>query len=368
MFSNPTLVKFAKLLTHHGVCLKAGELVAINGDIEALPLLREVYKEALKLGAIPVLHISDPAMSEIFYKEAKAIHLDKINPIRKFETQKLDASIMVMASTNLKSGTNVNPKIMQRLGKTNQSIRDKMMKRSADGTFKWVLTQYPTQAYAQESEMSFTDYSDFVFKALKLHKPDPIKAWKELGKKMKVFQKKLAKKTEFHVQGKGIDLKFSTKGMAWIPCDGRMNLPDGEIFTAPKDGTIEGYYTVSYPACYAGREVAGVRLEFEKGTCTKMSATKNEDFLIKTLNTDPGAKRPGEFAINLNYDIKQFSKSILFDEKIGGGIHLALGMAYPECGGTNKSAVHWDFVTDMRKGTIHADGKLVYKNGKPVGW
>jgi aminopeptidase len=239
------------------------------------------------------------------------------------------------------------------------------MKRSASGELRWVLGPYPTNALAQDAEMSLTDYEDFVYNACLPDMNDPIGYWQRFSAEQQKIVNWLKGKQTIHVVGKETDLRLSIAGRKFENCDGKMNMPDGEVFTGPVEDSMEGQVYFSYPAINAGREVTGVRLTFEKGEVVKATAEKNQDYLVQTIATDEGSKRVGEFAIGTNEGIKKFTREILFDEKIGGSFHMALGSGYPETGSKNESAIHWDMVCDLRDGSeIWVDNTLFYKNGK----
>jgi aminopeptidase len=242
-----------------------------------------------------------------------------------------------------------------------------MMRRSAAGELRWVLGPYPTNALAQDAEMSLTDYEDFVYSACLPDVNDPIGYWRNFSARQDKIVNWLKGKQTIRVVGKETDLRLSIIGRNFENCDGKMNMPDGEVFTGPVEDSMEGHVYFSYPAIYGGHEVTGVRLTFEKGEVVKATADKNQDYLLKTIATDAGSKRVGEFAIGTNEGIKKFTREILFDEKIGGSFHMALGSGYPETGSTNESAIHWDMVCDLRDGgEIWVDNVLFYKNGKFV--
>ncbi len=241
-----------------------------------------------------------------------------------------------------------------------------MMDRSATGELRWCYTEYPTYASAQEADMSLADYQDFVFTAGKLNEPDPVACWKEEGERQQKLVDWLRGKDQVVMTGPDIDLRLSIKDRIFILADGKYNFPDGEVFTGPVENSANGWVRFGYPAIYAGREVDNVELWFENGKVVKETASKGQDLLTSLLNTDPGARYLGELGIGTNYDIPRFTKNILFDEKLGGTIHLALGASYPETGGKNESGIHWDMLCDMHQGEIRVDGELFYKDGKPV--
>jgi aminopeptidase len=213
--------------------------------------------------------------------------------------------------------------------------------------------------------MSLREFEDFVYSGCLVHEPDPIKAWKKISREQQHIVDWLNKARKIHVVGPDTDLKLEVTGRKWINCDGHENFPDGEIFTGPIEDSVNGHIRYTYPACAYGREVEDVRLWFKDGKVVKATAAKNEEFLLKMLKTDKGARYVGEFAFGINYGIQRFTKNTLFDEKIGGTIHLALGKGYPESGSKNQSAIHWDMVCDLRQGgEVRVDGTLFLKDGK----
>ncbi len=362
---DPRVKKLAKLLIHYSLKLKKGQLFKIQGETVALPLMLAAYEEALKVGAQPYIVTLQPEAEELFFKYANDAQMKYISPITKLEINKMDALLSIWGSTNTKHLSGVNSKKQAKAQMYRKPIMSKLFKRIGDGSLNWVGTQFPTHADAQDAEMSLTDYENFVYGAGHLDDKDPLIHWKKVAKEQARLIKIMNRFKNIHIQSPNADLKMSVKGRKWINCAGTENFPDGEIFTGPIEDSAEGFIRYTYPAVYGGREVEDVRLEFKKGKVVKESATKNQKYLTDMLNMDKGARFIGEFAIGTNYDIKQFSKNILFDEKIGGTCHLAVGASIPESGGVNKSSLHWDMVCDVKKdSTITADGKVIYKNGK----
>jgi len=234
-----------------------------------------------------------------------------------------------------------------------------------DGSLRWCGTQFPTYADAQEASMSLNEYEDFVYGAGLLDMEDPVSEWKKISAYQDRWVKYLNTKKELHFLSEGTDIKVKVEGRKWINCDGKANFPDGEIFTSPIENGIDGYITFSFPGIYMGKEIEGIRLEIVEGKVVKATAQKGEDLLKMLIETDEGASYFGEVAIGTNYGIKKFTKNMLFDEKIGGTIHMAIGDSDPEAGGLNRSSIHWDMLCDMRNGgKIYADGELFYENGQ----
>jgi aminopeptidase len=362
---DPRIQKLAKTLIHYSIGLKKGQLLKIQGEVPALPLIKAVFEEAVKVGAHPYTSIIVPDNQEILLKHGRDAQLKYISPVTKTEYDKIDALVAVWGSENTKYLSGVNPKRQALSRKSRGPLVKKMFKRIADKSLSWVGTQFPTVADAQEANMSLSDYEDFVYGAGHIDSGDPVKHWKKVAREQARLVKVLNRIDRLHVRADGTDLRMRVKGRKWINCAGTENFPDGEIFTSPIENTVEGHIRFTFPACYMGREVEDVRLDFKKGRVVKHSAAKNEAFLKAMLDTDGGSRLVGEFAIGTNYNIKRFSKNILFDEKIGGTCHMAVGASILEAGGKNHSAIHWDMVCDLKKGgEIEADGKVIYRNGK----
>ncbi|MBI2667269.1 aminopeptidase [Candidatus Woesearchaeota archaeon] len=349
---DPRVKKAAEILVNYSTQPKKGEYVVINGEINAAPLIMEVYKLVLKRGAFPITHISIPGMSYNYFKMASEFQLKKFPELSMEETKKASVFINIYGSNNTRELTSINPNKMSIRQKVLEPLKYERLKK------RWVLYEFPTDALAQEADMSLEEFEDFVYNATNID-------WKKESKKMHKVYNVMSKGNEVRITHNDTDLKFNIKGRKFVIADGSYNMPDGEIFTAPVDNSANGYIQFSFPSIYLGREVDGMRLEFKNGEVVKASAKKNEHLLKSLIKMDQGSKRLGEFGIGLNYNIKKNIKQILFDEKIGGTIHLALGSAYKECNGINKSGLHWDMIKDLRNGgKVYLDGKLVHKNGK----
>lgn len=359
--------KLADLLVNYSVKVKLGDKVVIQGETTGEPLMKAVFAKVLQAGGNPLVMPTLAGTEEMLYQYGNDEQIKHLPEPFKQVMSTYDVRIYILAESNTKSLSNVD------LGKTVMRAQSRselmkiMMQRSAAGELRWVLAPYPTNACAQDAEMSLMEYEDFVYGACLPDMNDPIGYWKRFSAWQQKIIEWLKGKTEIHVIGKETDLKMNVAGRKFENCDGKMNMPDGEVFTGPVEDSMEGRVYFSYPAIYRGREVTGVRLWFEKGQVVKATAEKNQDYLLKTIATDEGARRVGEFAIGTNEGIKKFTREILFDEKIGGSFHMALGSGYPETGSKNESAIHWDMVCDLRNGgEIGGDDKLLYKNGKFV--
>jgi aminopeptidase len=362
---DPRVETVAKILVDYSVEVKPNQLVRISGGPEGAPLILAVYQKVLERGAYPFLQVEPEEAEELFYTYAKDAQLDYVPPFMKEVIEQIDAGIGIWTDVNTKQLTNADPAKQSRRAVAMRPLSDRLLERAAKKELRWTGTCYPTQAFAQDAEMSLREFEDFVYDGCLVHEPDPINAWKKVSKEQQRVTDWLNKAREIHVVGPDTDLKLEVTGREWINCDGHENFPDGEIFTGPIEESLNGHIKYTYPACHFGREVEDVRLQFKDGKVVKATAAKNEKFLLKMLESDEGAKYVGEFAFGTNLGIQRFTKNVLFDEKIGGTIHLALGKGYPESGSKNKSAIHWDMVCDLRDGgEVRVDGTVFLKDGK----
>jgi aminopeptidase len=364
---DPRIEKLADLLVNYSVAMRPKDKVVITGSYLTMPLLQSLYAKTLQAGAFPMLLAREQACDEMLYKYGSREQIEYIHENQRIIAEKYDVRIVIIGNENTRSLSRVDSEKMVWFDRARTGLMKTMMQRSAKGEFRWVVAPFPTNASAQDADMSLSDYSDFVFKSCMPDMNDPIGYWKKVSAEQQRVVDWLAGRKEVYIKGPDTDLKLSVKGRKFINCDGHYNMPDGEVFTSPVEDSAEGHVYFSYPAIEAGHEVVGVRLWFEQGKVVKATAEKNEEFLLKTLDTDAGSRRLGEFAFGTNIGITQFTREILFDEKIGGSFHMALGACYPETGGLNESAIHWDMVCDLRGGgEISVDGDLLYKKGKFV--
>ncbi len=363
---DPRVMKLAQVLVNYSLEIQPGWSFAIQTRPLAEDLALAVYTEAIKKGAHPQILCTFAKADEIFYKNASDEQLRYVSPLSKLVVSEFDAQLSISAEENTRALSAVDPARQAIRSKAWQPLFQTFMERASRRELRWSLTEYPTQASAQEADMSLADYQDFVFSAGKLNEPDPVSCWQEEGRKMDALVSWLKGRDQAVLKGKDIDLRMSIKDRTFIAADGHENFPDGEIFTGPVEDSVNGWVRFQYPAIYAGREVTDVELWFENGKVVKEKAAKGEDLLTSLLNTDPGARYLGELGIGTNYDIKRFTKNMLFDEKLGGTIHLAVGGSYPETGGKNESGIHWDMLCDMHDGEITVGGEVFYKDGKTV--
>jgi aminopeptidase len=358
--------KLASVLVNYSLELKPGQKLWLRTTPLAEELNLAVYEEAVKAGAHIFVDQRMPGAEEIFFKYASDEQLDHVSPLRQVIVETFDAELYIEAEHNSRSLSGIEAGRLARSRKAVAPLFNQKMKRSADGSYRWCLTVYPTHSMAQEADMSLADYREFVFGAGMLHEADPVAFWQEEGRKQTELAARLQGHDQAALKGSNVDVTLSIKDRRFQISDGRYNFPDGEIFTSPVEDSVNGWIRFKYPALYDGQEVTDIELWFEEGRVVKEKAEKNQDLLTSLLNTDAGARILGEWGIGTNYGIQHFSKNMLFDEKIGGTIHFALGAGFPECGGRNESGLHWDMLCDMAESEIIVDGELFYRNGKPV--
>lgn len=359
------LNKLAKLLVNYSTEVKPGELVFICGDEVATPWVVEVAKEVIKAGANVEYRIETDEITELKLKHGTDEQLKADHIIYETLLSKSDVWLTAWGSRNTRSLSNIDSERLKLYQQGATPWRNVYSERCGDGSLRWCGTQYPTYADAQEASMSMSEYEEFVYGSGLLNYDDPVAEWKRISKEQERWVKYLDTKNELHIVSQGTDIKVSIEGRKWINCDGKENFPDGEIFTSPVENKINGHITFSFPGIFNGKQVEGIKLEVKDGEVVQASAEKGEDLLKSLLTTDEGSRFFGEVAIGTNYGITEFTSNMLFDEKIGGTIHMAIGDSMPEAGGKNKSSLHWDMLCDMRNGgKIYADEELFYEDGK----
>ncbi len=359
------IAKWAETIVDYSVGVKPGDVVAITGGVAAESLLRALQQATLARGGHPVLMPTFPAAEADLLASASDAQLDYVSPLERFTNEDADVRIMVNADVNTRSRAALDPARQRRFTRARAGLRAASMQRAADGDLRWSLTLYPTNAYAQDADMATDEFAEFIFAACKLNEPDPAAAWRALSAEQARLIGWLTDKREIHLTGPDTDLRLSIAGRTWINSDGKRNFPSGEIFTGPVEDSAEGHVRFSFPVVTQGREIDDIRLRFVAGDVVDASAAKNEAFLIETLDTDPGARRLGEFAFGTNFGITRFTKNILLDEKIGGTVHMALGAGYPDTGSQNRSAIHWDMICDLRQaGEATVDGEPFLRDGR----
>jgi aminopeptidase len=361
---DPRIEKMAAVLVEYSLDVQPGDLMMIQAPARAEPLVQEVFRRALARGAHLETKIGVTGLAETFLREASDAQLRYVSPVEEMVTERYKIFLKIGADGNTRSLSSVDPGRVATIHEAHRALTSRFMHRAAAGDLKWCYTQFPTDAFAQDADMSLREYEDFFFTACRLTEPDPVAAWQAQRELQQRLIDWLAGKRELRLVAPDTDLTLSIEGRRFVNAYGDSNFPDGEIFTGPVETSVRGTVRFPYPSNVGGREVEDVRLKFEDGKVVDAHATKNEDYLIKMLDTDEGARRLGELGIGANYGITRYTRNTLFDEKIGGTVHLALGHSYPETGGTNVSAIHWDLVCDLRKqGEIRVDGKVFAKDG-----
>jgi aminopeptidase len=358
---------FARILVEYSTKIQPGDKVAIRSSTTAAPMVQELYSQILRRGAHPHLLMELPDQGERFFANARDENLDYLPVFDKIAFEEFDVLLKLPAQESTRFLSRIDPQRLTRYQKTIAPLIEAQFRRGASGELRWMSTIFPTHAHAVEADMGYEAFADFFFRACHADAgtADPVAYWHGVQKEQQRFADYLNGHDQVELHGPDVDLKLSIKGRRFENACGQTNMPDGEIFTGPVEDSVSGWVRFTYPAVYLGALAEGVELKFEEGKIVKASAEKNQDFLIHMLDTDPGARYLGEFAIGLNYEIDQFMKNILLDEKIGGSFHIAMGAGYPETGSKNKSAVHWDMICDMRRDSeIRVDGEVVYRDGR----
>jgi aminopeptidase len=354
------LEKLARVLVDYSVEAREGDQVAVFGEVGAEPLIKALYTRLLQVGAVPVLQVQLPGIQELFFEHAVDVHYKTIPTIRRFVAEEADAEIGIKAPSNTRSLAEVDPAKQRVLAELNRPLSETMLEKN-----RWVLTLFPTEALAQEANMGLVAYEEFAFEAMGLNEEDPVRYWQEKSREQARLKERMEEAREVRLVGPGTDLTLSVEGRTFVNSAGRRNMPCGEVFTGPIEDSANGHVYFGVPAAIGGREVAGVTLRFKDGKVVEAGAEKGEEYLRSLLDTDSGARYLGEIGIGTNYGIKRASGNVLFDEKLGGTVHLAIGRSYKETGGKNDSSIHTDLVCDLREGgELYADGELIQKDGK----
>ena len=354
----------AQILVRYSTHVEKGDVCVIQSTTAAEVLVQAVYEEVLRAGGHPIMQLTTSGAQAAFYELASEDQLDWVPPTTEWAVENADVHISVMASLNTRELSRADPKKQARAQKARKTIMETSMRRAADEGYRWSLTLFPTHAYASEAGMSLSAYEDFYYAACLAVDGDPVTAWQRQSDQVKRLTEWVQGKEEVRIQADGTDITLGVADRRWIACVGEHNMPDGEFFTGPVEDSVNGEICFTFPASYGGRTVSGVCLRFENGKVVDASAEQGEEFLLEMLDTDEGARRLGELGIGTNFGIATATKEILLDEKIGGTVHMAIGMSYPESGGTNSSAVHWDMVCDLRRGgSITVDGQELQRDG-----
>jgi aminopeptidase len=362
---DPRVERLAGLITGYSLGVGTGQVMRINGEESTLPLATALYRSALARGALPYLNIFPAALDEILLAEGNEEQLAFISGDEHVQTEQVDAWVSIWSSSNTRALTRIDP-VRRRTHLSAQfRLVNRRWQRLSAGELALCGTLFPTQAHAQDAEMSLAQYEDFVYGACHVDgDADPIAHWESVSEQLTARARQLDGVRELRILGPDTDLRVIVEGRPWIPSDGRHNMPDGEVFTSPVETGTEGEIYFAFPSIFQGQEVENVRLRFERGRVVQAEASTGEDYLRTLIGTDEGAAVLGEVAFGLNYEIDRFTRDILFDEKIGGTMHVALGGGFEEAGTKNMSDLHWDLICDLRTdGEVYADGELVWRAG-----
>lgn len=365
--SDPRVDRFARILVDYSTRLGPGDRVLIEATTAAEPLVRALYSRALEVGAHPQVLLEFSDQHEIFFDKAGDSQLDTPPVFQKLAYETFESRIRVHSAINPRALSGVDPAALGRRQKALAPILQTQMRRGATGEFRWLTTLFPTEGYAVEAGMGWNAYQDFVFRACHADEADPVAYWKNVETEQAKMIEQLKGHRMVTLRGPYVDLSLSIKNRTFMNSCGTHNMPDGEIYTGPVEDSVNGWVKFTYPAIYNGVAVEGIELIFSNGRVDKAKADKNESYLLEMLASDAGSRFLGEFAIGTNFEIDRFTGNILFDEKIGGTFHMALGAGYPETGSRNKSVIHWDMICDMRtESEIAVDGEVIYRNGQFV--
>jgi aminopeptidase len=368
---DPHLEQLAQVVVGYSTEVKPRDRVGIVGSPLAAPLMREMVRQVLRAGGYPYplmgydTYLGYFGFDDVFLTEASEDQLQHVSQIEAKLRGEFEGLIFIRSSENTRSLSAVNGEKRAVRDRANAELRALFTRRGASREVKWCATLFPTPALAQDADMSLEDYARFVYGGMYVDEPDAPARWREQRDEQERIIQWLHGRKRIEVRGPNVDLRMSIEDRTFINCCGRVNMPDGEIFTGPVEDSLEGWVRFTYPAVAFGVEAEGIELTFERGRVAKAKATKNESFLVSMLDTDAGSRYVGEWAIGTNRRIDRFTKDILFDEKIAGSFHMAVGFGFPETGSRNKSGIHWDMICDMRQGgQIFADGDLFYDSGK----
>ena len=365
---DPRLEKLAELIAGYSLDLREGQVYRIDGEEVAIPLAVALYRAAIRRGAHPYTRIVPSGLEELELEFASDEQLRYIPELEDIATESLDAWTSLWGTANTRALTRADPERRRLQLSTHYRMVNRRWERISAGDLAWCGTLYPTQAHAQDAEMSLAEFEDFVHGACHTREgDDPIAHWQAMSETLAARARELEGVRELRIVGPDTDLRVVVEGRRWIPSDGRHNMPDGEVFTSPVETGTAGEIFFAFPSIFQGREVENVRLRFEDGRVVDAEATSGQDYLRSLLDTDSGSSVLGEVAFGLNYEIDRFTRDILLDEKIGGTMHVALGGGFDEAGTENKSDLHWDLICDLRReGEVYADGELVWKAGSFV--
>jgi aminopeptidase len=362
---DPRFDRLAELVLDHSLALKQAQILRIHASAVAAPLILALHREAVRRGAHAYASVELEGLKEILVAEGSDAQLEFVSPIELRETQTIDAAISIWSEANTRSFSRLDPERHQKQIASERQFAIRRRDRMARGELRWCATLCPTNAHAQDADMSLSDYEDFVFRACHVLDDDPIGHWRTVAAELQARADELGAVRELRIVGEDTDLSVLVEGRTWRPAHGIQNMPDGEVYTSPVETGVNGTIRFGFPAVFQGREIDDVRLRFENGRVAAAEAAGGQGYLDALLELDEGARGIGEVAFGLNYEIDRFTRNILFDEKIGGTIHLALGMGFEDLGGKNRSSLHLDLICDLRReGEVYADGELIWQDGR----
>ena len=363
---DPRAARLGELIVSYSLGLERGKVVRIDAPPVAASFAVELYRAALAAGALPYVNVELERLPELMLGEASEEQLDFVSPIARAEVDLVDAIVTVWSESNTRALSRADADRHQRLITSTQQLSKRRWERMAAGELGWAGVLFPTAAHAQDAEMSLTEYERFVFRACHVEdEGDPVAHWRGVRDDLSRRAEELAQRRELRIVGPGTDLRVGVDGRRWKAADGRHNMPDGEVYTSPVETLTEGEISFTFPALFHGREVSDIRLRFEGGNVVQAEASRGGGYLDALLAMDDGARRLGEVAFGMNYEIDRFTQNTLFDEKIGGTMHVALGSAFDDLGGQNDSSLHWDLVCDLREeGEVYADAELIWRAGR----
>jgi aminopeptidase len=367
--ADPRVERLAELICDHSLGLRRGDVLRIDAFECAAPLVVAIARAALERGANAYADVSLSGLAEHLLAEGTDEQISFVAPSDWAEIEELDALVTIWSDENTRSLSRVDPGKQSRHLAARRRLSNRRWERISAGEMRWCGTLYPTNAHAQDAEMSLAGYEAFVFQACHVERDDEDAAawWRSTAGSLGARAEALSSTRALRITGEDTDLRLAVDGRKWIAADGTHNMPDGEVFTSPVETGTDGEIRFRFPAIFDGREVEDVRLRFEGGRVVEAEAARGEDYLRSLLDIDDGARVVGEIAFGLNYEIDRFTHNILFDEKIGGTMHLALGSSFAQAGGKNVSGLHWDLICDLRTdGEVYADGELVWRNGQFV--
>ncbi len=364
--SDPRLARLGELIVGYSLELQPGQVLRIDSPTVAAPLAEDLYRAALRAGLLPYASVELESLPEILVSEGTGDQLDFVSPVAETEIDRVDGIVTIWADRNTRAFSGSAPERHQRLIAATRALTNRRWERISAGELRWTGVLFPTPAHAQDAGMSLYEYEEFVYRACHVDgEADPVAHWEATQDDLARRAERMARASELRIVGPDTDLRLVVNGRRWEAADGHYNMPDGEVYTSPVETETEGEIRFTFPALFQGREVEDIRLRFEGGSVVKSEARRGGPFLDALLAMDDGAKRLGEVAFGLNYEIDRFTNNTLFDEKIGGTMHVALGSAFRELGGLNESGLHWDIVCDLREqGEVYADGELVWRAGQ----